>query len=291
MNFGEKIYELRSKNGMSQGELADELDVSRQAVSKWENNSAVPDLDRIIKMSELFGISIDELVKGTALPEIKANDEEIPEQAQASVIVKTSIPLRKIVGLFLFGMAFITALVFFFLVGPAGMIYSIPFVIFGAICFCCEKYVGLKCLWAAYFMIMMFIGLTMGISVFDIRRTFSWTYEMNYARLALAWVLVAYNAFMVFFTAKKLKNEPIKDPEKAKKHLILVWAAVAGVFVVVYAFDLIISNIISNILSIEEYHFALSNIFGVFMVFEEYVYAIAFTFALSYTLLYRKHNK
>ena len=54
MNLGEKIYELRTARNLSQGDVADALEVSRQSVSKWENNSAVPDLDKIIKLAELF---------------------------------------------------------------------------------------------------------------------------------------------------------------------------------------------------------------------------------------------
>ena len=62
MNLGETIYRLRTKAGMSQDALAGALDVSRQSVSKWENNAAVPDLDKLIKLSEVFGVTLDELV-------------------------------------------------------------------------------------------------------------------------------------------------------------------------------------------------------------------------------------
>ena len=64
MNLGERIYMLRTKKNLSQGDLAELLNVSRQSVSKWENNSAVPDLDKIVRLSEVFGITVDELVKG-----------------------------------------------------------------------------------------------------------------------------------------------------------------------------------------------------------------------------------
>lgn len=76
MNLGENIYNCRTQKSMSQTDLANALEVSRQSVSKWENNSAVPDLDRIIKMSELFEISLDELVFGKK-PEIK---KELPAE-------------------------------------------------------------------------------------------------------------------------------------------------------------------------------------------------------------------
>ncbi len=64
MNIGENIYKYRTASGMSQTDLANALEVSRQSVSKWENNSAVPDLERIINMSRLFGVTLDELVFG-----------------------------------------------------------------------------------------------------------------------------------------------------------------------------------------------------------------------------------
>ena len=63
MKIEEKIQRLRKEKGWSQEELAFRLDVSRQSVSKWEMGTAVPDVDKILKMSELFGVSTDYLLK------------------------------------------------------------------------------------------------------------------------------------------------------------------------------------------------------------------------------------
>ncbi|MDE6519622.1 MAG: helix-turn-helix domain-containing protein [Ruminococcus sp.] len=63
MILADKIIELRKKAGMSQEELAEKLGVSRQSVSKWESMQATPDLNRILKMSEIFGVSTDFLLK------------------------------------------------------------------------------------------------------------------------------------------------------------------------------------------------------------------------------------
>ena len=63
MILAEKIMEERKKNGWSQEELADKLGVSRQSVSKWESAQSVPDLQRILEMSKLFGVSTDYLLK------------------------------------------------------------------------------------------------------------------------------------------------------------------------------------------------------------------------------------
>ena len=63
MILAEKITNERKKNGWSQEELAEKLSVSRQAVSKWEGAQSIPDLQRIIQLSELFGVSTDYLLK------------------------------------------------------------------------------------------------------------------------------------------------------------------------------------------------------------------------------------
>ena len=63
MIFADKLMDLRKKNGWSQEELAEKLNVSRQAVSKWEGAQSVPDMMRIIQLSELFGVSTDYLLK------------------------------------------------------------------------------------------------------------------------------------------------------------------------------------------------------------------------------------
>ena len=63
MILADKIVELRKKNGWSQEELAEMLEVSRQSISKWESAQSMPDMNRILKMSRLFGVSTDYLLK------------------------------------------------------------------------------------------------------------------------------------------------------------------------------------------------------------------------------------
>lgn len=69
MILAEKIIELRKRNGWSQEELAEQLGVSRQAVSKWESAGSIPDLQRIVQLAELFGVSTDYLLKDEMEPE------------------------------------------------------------------------------------------------------------------------------------------------------------------------------------------------------------------------------
>ena len=70
MSLGTNISRLRAEKRLSQGDLAEVLEVSRQSVSKWETDSSVPDLDKLIKLSQLFGVTLDELVTG-AEPQLK----------------------------------------------------------------------------------------------------------------------------------------------------------------------------------------------------------------------------
>lgn len=62
MSIGEKIRKIRKEEGLSQEQLAEKMNVSRAAIAKWENENGIPDIENLIKLSQLFNISIDELV-------------------------------------------------------------------------------------------------------------------------------------------------------------------------------------------------------------------------------------
>ena len=68
MTLGENIVRLRTQKNWSQGDLADALEISRQSVSKWETDASIPELDKLLKLSELFGVTLDELVRGEDVP-------------------------------------------------------------------------------------------------------------------------------------------------------------------------------------------------------------------------------
>ena len=64
MTLGEIIKNYRQKAGLSQEQLAEKINVSRQAITKWENDSGIPDIDNLISLSKVMGLSLDELVMG-----------------------------------------------------------------------------------------------------------------------------------------------------------------------------------------------------------------------------------
>lgn len=71
MQFSQKLLELRKKRGFSQEDLAEKLNVSRQAISRWEMGSTMPDSPNLLKISDLFGVSIDSLLREDNQPEGK----------------------------------------------------------------------------------------------------------------------------------------------------------------------------------------------------------------------------
>lgn len=143
MRLGENIYRLRKEKNMSQDDLASALEVSRQSVSKWENNNSVPDLDKLLKMSRLFGISLDELVSG--------EEESNPAKEESAPIAPPHIPARKPAGILLLICAFLAFLVPAALGGLAtGLLLAFPFALCAVVCFLCPRHTGLWCAWAVY---------------------------------------------------------------------------------------------------------------------------------------------
>lgn len=78
MKFHEKLYALRKAAGMTQNDLAEKLNVSRQAVSRWEMGTAMPDVENLIVISDLFGVTLDELLKDRTEPSAAAPENREP---------------------------------------------------------------------------------------------------------------------------------------------------------------------------------------------------------------------
>jgi transcriptional regulator with XRE-family HTH domain len=93
MNIADRIQSLRKQKGMSQIELADAIGVSRQAVSKWESEQTIPDLDKIVAMSEIFGTTTDYLLKGIEPVENEGGQAAAATAgAAATAAASTAIP-------------------------------------------------------------------------------------------------------------------------------------------------------------------------------------------------------
>ena len=99
MKLSEKILSLRTARGLSQGDLAEKLEVSRQSVSKWETGQSVPDLDKIIKIADLFGVTVDELVREEANPKGQEQSRPEPQVFYMEKQAQTGLALVQIMGI------------------------------------------------------------------------------------------------------------------------------------------------------------------------------------------------
>ena len=131
MSLGERIYKLRTEKNLSQDMLAEMLEVSRQSVSKWENNNTVPDLEKLLKLSEIFDVSLDELVKGEEkvhtdskqeiVPEMEVINREVPKAEKS---VWENFPLKKVTGII--GIIILCRALFPFMLQLIGGFFSFP---------------------------------------------------------------------------------------------------------------------------------------------------------------------
>ena len=114
MNFNEKLIELRKSKGLSQDELGQKLGVSRQTISKWELAQSYPDFQRLILISDYFGLSLDALVKDIDMQEVR--DKSLNEKQISTIyddVQNAKSTISTIVnGLCVFG---IVSVVFFLL--------------------------------------------------------------------------------------------------------------------------------------------------------------------------------
>lgn len=202
MNLGEKIYQLRTQKNLSQGDLADALDVSRQSISKWETGSSVPELDKLIKLSQLFEVSLDELI-------LDKQPEEAPPPPEPRIIyVERQEPrsTRKTAGVVLLCFAGLVWLLISLLGDVlAGLVLAIPFLACGLICLFVRRNVGLWCLWVVYAFADLYLRFATGVNVsFVLNPRF---YMGGYTiHLIVAWVNLAIFAALTIATILRFRK-------------------------------------------------------------------------------------
>lgn len=219
MTLGEKIYELRTQRNLSQGDLANELNVSRQSISKWENGNSTPDLEKIIKLAEIFSVSLDELIKN------EEKETTLVNSSEQNPITQTNTREKKIgKGLLIAGVISVFAFLLLGL-GITGFFIAIPLFACSIIYYKAKSNHFLYCLWAIIPLADLFIRFAMGISWSIIKQTLEWEYSWNYGRLAIGWGQFIVIAFLIIFSIIKLSKNNIEINKKFKSNFI---AAVFG---------------------------------------------------------------
>ena len=228
MTLGENIVRLRTEKNWSQGDLADALDISRQSVSKWETDASVPELEKLLKLSELFGVTLDELVRGEDAPQSEPAAAEA--QNALSSFVPQAVPARdksrSIIGTVLLctGAVIVPCLL---LLGSifSGLLIGAPFFICGVICLTAKSRVGLWCGWAVYACADLYLRFATGLSWTTIFMTRLWTPEMNSARLAIAWAQFAAMVLMTVWTVCSYRALRLSATKKERTWLAAGWFA------------------------------------------------------------------
>lgn len=288
MTLGEKIFKFRTDKNLSQGDLSDILGVSRQSVSKWENDVAIPDLDKIIKLAEVFGITIDELVKNE---EVSAPSE----QKTPEIIIKkeSSFPPRKIVGTVLFSLSLIITFICFVIGGPegalSGILFSAPLILCGAVCFVFKKNVGLWCAWAVFFAVDMFLRIATGTSssvIFNFQALLFYFRGGEFIRLLLSFAQFAAIVSLISVTVLRFWKIPLEK----KKLPIIFWAVYAAMKIAyaIFAASPLYKEVMHNLLAYAEIW-----IFSFFSSVYVWVYTVFFVAAAVFTARYlytRKHK-
>ena len=205
MTLGERIYKLRTEKEMSQGDLADALEVSRQSISKWETNGSVPELDKLVKLSEIFGVSLDELVLDKKQPEEPVK----PEEPEAKVVyVERPAPksAQKVAGVVLLCFsALLWLMIALFGDIVAGLVLAAPFAACGLICLLVRKNAGLWCAWVVYLFIEIYLRFASGVNwqyiFFPHIYSGEWTIH-----LIVAWCIFAVFAILTVTTALRIRK-------------------------------------------------------------------------------------
>lgn len=165
MTLGNRITTLRNTHHMSQGDLAERLNVSRQSVSKWETDTSVPDLDKLITLSEIFEITLDELVKGPQTKENKSKKESDNSSSETVCAAPTHriSDTQRIIGFILIAVGLLGTVLGLVLTSNLFLL-TLLLVLFGILCLTIKRHVGLVIGWIilapAFFILPYMTGMT-----------------------------------------------------------------------------------------------------------------------------------
>ena len=226
MALGEKICRLRGERGMSQTDLAEALEVSRQSISKWETDASTPELDKLIKLSEIFGVTLDELV-------LDKKSQTAQPQSEPQVQMQSPSLARKIAGTILlcFG---ITILLLITVLGDffSGMLFSSPFTLCGLVLLLKRRLPGLWCAWAVYLCIDVYLQYATGISMSYAFLPVVYAYSTP-VHIVVAWSLVVVFSVLTLATGLCYRKDPMKNTNRNLFYTIGLWVLFLASFLLI----------------------------------------------------------
>ena len=273
MTFGKRLYQLRKEKNLSQEDLAEQLGVSRQSVSRWENGSASPDFDKTAQIAELFGVSTDYLIRGKDAPSAPSAPARLNGQKIIGIILLALSGIALLWGL-IFGGYFDYYFITFF-----------PLFSCGLVCFFGKKQVGFSCLWILYFWLS---------NALYISYSWYWSYAFWIFKktdpafsgyILPGWFLLLALIGVVVATAVKFRKG---IAENRKKYLLLMCLLPLCYFILELLFHLLSRYVLTPHLALTQgYSFMIGNI----LIYTIRVALItAFSVALAKWLHIRKHK-
>lgn len=231
MTLGEKITALRNRSGMSQGDLAEKINVSRQSISKWETDASIPELDKLLQLSELFHITLDELVKGETIPTPTEKAAPEPTPTPPPPAAEKSGSTRKIVGTILLCFGALMFMLLLLLGGDlAGLVYAAPFLLCGMVCLIFKRNVGLWCLWTVVFAVDTFFRYATGGVTWRLVLLYN-EVGVRGPRLIMAWAELLCFIALIAVTVLRFREKPLTMDKRRKTLYIIGWVALALLFV------------------------------------------------------------
>ena len=251
-NLGEQIYKYRTAKGLSQLELAEALDVSRQSISKWETNVAVPELAKLVKMAELFGVTLDELILDKKA-EMPAEEEILVRETVAEIKREEKKPsMAKTV----FGVIFLVVGILFagycllFSAWLTALAFLTPCVLSAVFCLKQFRFAALWCVETWFGFVAMICYNSMSISWTQIWMTSFLLLQdgANPMRVALAWVLAITLALLIGITVWIYRRH---DFAFSKRKRIVFCIGTIAVFPLKALVALIIRRIMLAVLGVQ----------------------------------------
>ncbi len=213
-DIGERIYDLRNRNNMSQGALADKLNVSRQTISKWENNMCLPEAEKLLQLSEIFGVSTDYILKGKTIVEPEPVYIYVKDPDSENISKHNEKILRKYVGIVL---AIIAGLLSAWLALLGGWLYIIftgGLMLLGILFAYNTKHPWLIVSWIVYILTMLTAPFYSSFSllwIFD-----PYIYKDGYlVHLAAAYSLWAVLVILILCTIKAKRGYIFRPKDKS----------------------------------------------------------------------------
>lgn len=221
MSLGSNISRLRAEKRLSQGELADILNVSRQSVSKWETDASVPDLDKLVRLSRVFDVTLDKLVTGEKFDTSKKANHSRSHPPLLSCTIQTILGIGLLVVWFLMELSLLMGTPSLGLLLRSLRVYGF-LLICGLLCLFHPRRTAFWCGWVLYSYYDYFWrdnGLTWKM----VLKTIGFDPQQNYLRLAFSWGQFSGMVIMLAWTVFTFRNAIVPAPLRKRGRLLLSW--------------------------------------------------------------------